>query len=162
MQAGGSLGKGWVREKVGVRAKARDRDTEWRKAREQAEGGLGQKDWFCVSIDLSFTHVPCDSMCVSVSVCCWSRQIHLGINRMIFPPAGSEAAKGWLGLLYSAALRRPWAGTQAAPEARTWALLRNWDAGRLPERPGKFPGALKALLWTNPQQQWGPGPPDAL
>lgn len=46
------------------------------------------------ALQLVFCTYSHDSMRVSASVCCLSRQIHLGINRMVFPPAGSEAAKG--------------------------------------------------------------------
>lgn len=34
-----------------------------------------------------FCTCVCDFMCISVSVCCLSRQIHLG-KTMVFPPAG--------------------------------------------------------------------------
>lgn len=55
-------------------------------------GGGGEKPH--VHLQLVFCTYVRDSMCVSAPVCCLSRQIHLGINRMIFPPAGSKAAKG--------------------------------------------------------------------
>lgn len=56
------------------------------------EGGARER--LHMALQLVFCTYIRDSMCVSASVCCLSRQIHLGINRMVFPPAGSEAAKG--------------------------------------------------------------------
>lgn len=99
-------------------------------------------------------------MYVSVSVCCLNRQIHLGINRMIFPPAGSKAAKGWLELLYFAALRRPRPGTCVAPEAGPRLCLEvekqaACQMGRV------SPRALKDLRWSDLQQERALGPPDA-
>lgn len=72
-----------------------DRDTETKTVPETERGRVGRGDErLYVCLGSVFCTCVYDSMCVSVSVCCLSRQIHLGINRMIFPPAGSKAAKG--------------------------------------------------------------------
>lgn len=72
------------------RQEQRQRQSEGKREAERE----GARERLLAALQLVFCTYIHDSMCVSASVCCLSRQIHLGINRMVFPPAGSEAAKG--------------------------------------------------------------------
>ena len=98
VQQEGTLGKGEWEEEL-ERSGGSDRDRQRHRAknsprdRERPSRGRGDERLY-VCLGSVFCTCVYDSMCVSVSVCCLSRQIHLGINRMIFPPAGSKAAKG--------------------------------------------------------------------